>query len=143
MNEMKKKLEALLQPNLVLMDVIKDQHRPGVKLIVDSIRPMTINTTSDVARTVRDSGYLDQVFPDGYQLEVTSPGLEAPLKQRFQFEKNIGRKIELKLLNQLQGHTVKIIDVDETGLTGEDKTGGKEYIKFDQIETAKIVIEFK
>jgi ribosome maturation factor RimP len=142
MEALKNKLGALLPEDLVLMDVIEDHYRPGVKLVVDGSKPISIQATADVARAVRDSGILDGIFPDGYQLEVTSPGLEAPLTHPFQYKKNMGRKVELTLKDQGAPQVVKILTVDETGFTGKDQRGVEGRYPFEAIETAKIVIEF-
>ncbi len=142
MDTLKNQLGALLPEDLVLMDVIEDHCRPGVKLVVDGAKPISIQATAEVARTVRDSGILDRIFPDGYQLEVTSPGVEAPLTHPFQYEKNRGRKVELTLKDQEAPRVVKILAVDETGFTGKEQRGLEGRYPFEAIKTAKIVIEF-
>ena len=35
-------------------------------------------------------------FPEGLRLEVGTPGVGSKLEKAFQYEKNIGRKIELE-----------------------------------------------
>ncbi len=38
------------------------------------------------------------IFPDGdFSLEVSSPGLDEPLKLKRQYQKNIGRNVEVTL----------------------------------------------
>lgn len=43
-------------------------------------------------------------IPDSYFLCVSSPGLERPLKKPRDFERNIGREVELKLYQALEGN---------------------------------------
>ena len=40
-------------------------------------------------------------YPNGVQIEVTSPGIDAPLEHPFQYKKNINRK-NFKMFNQFQ-----------------------------------------
>ena len=89
------------------------------------------------------------MFPDGnFSLEVSSPGLDEPLKLYRQYVKNTGRKVEV-LLNEgtrLEGTLKK---VEETGIEVETETGKnrkKEVVShtiaFDKIKTTKIQIVF-
>src|SRR5215216_7372840 len=89
------------------------------------------------------------LFPDGdFSLEVSSPGLDEPLKLYRQYKKNIGRYVDV-LLHDTGRKEGKLIEATEDGIMVETETGkGKkketkrESILFDQIKTTKIQIKF-
>jgi ribosome maturation factor RimP len=96
-------------------------------------------------RQLEDSG----AYPDGnFSLEVSSPGLDEPLKLFRQYKKNIGRYVDVTLVDLVKKEG-KLIAATEEGITIETETGkGKkkevkqETIPFDQIKTTKIQIKF-
>ena len=87
-------------------------------------------------------------FPDGnFSLEVSSPGLDEPLKLLRQYQKNTGRKVELILKNG-ETHVGKLLSVSADGVLLEETKGKnkkKELIQhqftFDNIKTTKIQAE--
>jgi ribosome maturation factor RimP len=91
---------------------------------------------------------------DEYELEVTSPGLSEPLKVYQQYEKNVGKKVEVLLKQDRKKISGKLLDVDDRGIKLEEKkrikteknkkkTVREEYsIDFDDIEYTKPVISF-
>ena len=96
-------------------------------------------------RQLEDTG----AYPDGdFSLEVSSPGLDEPLKLFRQYKKNIGRFIDVTLLDTSKKEG-KLLDATEDAITIETETGkGKkketrqDVIPFDQIKNTKIQIKF-
>ncbi len=96
-------------------------------------------------RQLEESG----VYPDGnYSLEVSSPGLDEPLKLLRQYKKNISRFIDITLLDtgKKEGRLISVSDEfitleTETG-KGKKKETKQEVIPFDQIKSTKIQIKF-
>ena len=89
------------------------------------------------------------LYPDGdFSLEVSSPGLDEPLKMYRQYQKNIGRFVDI-LLNDSSKKEGKLIEATEDGIIIEYETGkGKrketkqETILFSDIKHTKIQIKF-
>ena len=89
------------------------------------------------------------LYPDGdFSLEVSSPGLDEPLKINRQYQKNIGRFVDV-LLNDASKKEGKLIEAAEDGIIIEYETGkGKkkelkqETILFTDIKNTKIQIKF-
>src|SRR4051812_24397087 len=89
------------------------------------------------------------LFPDGdFSLEVSSPGLDEPLKLFRQYKKNIGRFVDVTL-NDTTKKEGKLISASEDEIVVETETGkGKkkeikqETILFTDIKTTKIQIKF-
>ncbi len=89
------------------------------------------------------------LFPDGnFSLEVSSPGIDEPLKLTRQYQKNIGRLIEIIFLDD----TVKLgklIEVTDNDILLEQTTGkGKKaethqfIIPFNNIKSTTVQIQF-
>jgi ribosome maturation factor RimP len=82
-------------------------------------------------------------------LEVSSPGLDEPIKIHRQYQKNIGRYIEV-ILNDGTRKEGKLIEATNDGIVIEYETGkGKtkqiqnESILLDNIKSATIQVKFK
>jgi ribosome maturation factor RimP len=64
----------------------------NVKLVVDSMKGIGIKDCVDLSRAIEHN--LDRDTED-FELEVSSAGLNEPFKVREQYEKNIGREVEV------------------------------------------------
>ena len=89
------------------------------------------------------------MFPDGnFSLEVSSPGLDEPLKLKRQYKKNVGRFVEVTLLDGTKKEG-KLLEASEDGILieweegkGKKKETKQETILFEQVKTTKIQIKF-
>lgn len=88
------------------------------------------------------------LFQDGdFALEVSSPGLEEPLKLSRQYEKNIGRLVEVILKDgrKIEGKLLSAADqvvVEETKGKGKKQEILQHTLLFDDIKSTKIQIVF-
>jgi ribosome maturation factor RimP len=124
---------------------------PGnqITVLLDADNGITIEKCTIINKAlykyIEESGF----FPDGnFSLEVSSPGVDKPLKLLRQYKKNIGRKLEVELKDgtKIEG---TLTDVSEDGITLEEKEGkGKKMttkmttILFNQIKEATVLITF-
>ncbi len=143
MNELEKNINDLLDPEIHLMDFQENHLRDWVKIVVDSENPISIDEIANITRTIRDSEVIGQYFPSGYKMEVTSVGITANLEQPFQFRKNIGRQLKLKLIvdNSFKSMKATLKDVDEEGIFIQLKEEIS-HIKYADIKKAKIIVSF-
>ncbi len=81
---------------------------------LDDITPVSIVMCENVSRALSEK--LDECDPttNAYMLEVTSPGLDRPLKKDEDFVRFAGREIEIGLYKQLNG--TKLIEGTLVGL---------------------------
>jgi ribosome maturation factor RimP len=95
------------------------------------------------------------LYPEGdYSLEVSSPGVDEPLKLIRQYQKNIGRRLEIELLDEeALGIAGKLLEVTDDKLIIEEtlpkKKSKKEVeepkkieVKLNEIKIALVAIEF-
>ena len=142
MDTLKQKIGNLIPEHMVLLDCIEMASQSRVQIVVDGKTAVDLSTTTAIARNVRDSGLLDSIYPQGFQLEVTSPGVDAPLIHPVQFEKNIGKQVRLKMWGESELIQVEICHVSEKGFEGKLFKGHKDLFQFDEIESAKVEIKF-
>jgi ribosome maturation factor RimP len=113
--------------------------KPGnaIKVHVDKPEGISIDECVLISRFLNES--LDREKED-YSLEVSSPGLGGAFKVKQQYEKNLGRDIEVLYTDgiKVKGKLEKI--TDEGVLLNVQ--GDAEEIRFDEIKTAKAIISF-
>jgi ribosome maturation factor RimP len=96
--------------------------RPGnnIQVFLDGDLGITIEKcvhfNRALYRGIEESG----LFPGGdFSLEVSSPGLDEPLKQMRQYKKNIGRNVELVLQDGTK-KTGRLIEMNQDGIIVEE-----------------------
>lgn len=136
-------IQKVLPEGVILLEIVENTARGALKLVVDTETTLDADLTAGIARAVRDAGILDRIYPQGYQLEVTSPGVGAPLAYPFQFRKNIGRRLELILQNGPPGEPfeAELVEADEAGIRVQGRSGLRQ-IDYGQIRSAKVVLQF-
>ena len=127
-----------------------------VLVILDGDKGVTIETCAKVSRALSNALDESGLIEDNYTLEVTTPGLDHPLKLKRQYYKNVGRgfKVHTKEKAIVQG---ALVEVDEQRIilrpevkNGNRPTGRKEKIElkaieipFENIEKAFVMVSFK
>ena len=142
MSTLKKKVAEMIPGHLFIMDIVENIPQSKITIIIDGPQPIDLQTTVSIAKTVRNSGLLDEMYKDGFQLEVTSPGLDAPLTHPIQFKKNMGKVIKVRCIGELESSLVKIHDVKDKSFVGLSMDGVKSHLQFDNIESAFVESKF-
>src|SRR3984885_12055674 len=136
------------EPGYFLVEVrIKPTN--NVKVFLDGDNGISIEKCVQVNRALYKKLDESALFPAGdFSLEVSSPGLDEPLKLLRQYKKNIGRQVELVLQDGSKTEG-RLLEVSEDGIIVEEikgKNKKKEVINhtflFDNIKTTKIQIVF-
>ena len=142
MNTIKHKIAEMIPSHLFFLDLVEDQSNSKIKIIVDGPEPIDLKTTTSIAREVRSSEIFNNVYPNGVQLEVTSPGIETPLLYPFQYEKNLGRT--LKIISLFEDKVTKLVLtlVNDSYFEGLSDSGKKIQFKYNQIKSAIIDVKF-
>lgn len=134
-----------------LVDVIVKGHRGPQKVLVviDSDKGVTIDECADLSRELSKAFDETQLFTNSYMLEVSTPGLDQPLRLKRQYRKNIGRFIKVVMKDQqmLEG---KLIDVADESVRIEQEIGSGKVkekvireIRFSDIDRTFVLISFK
>jgi ribosome maturation factor RimP len=144
------KIETLLQgqPNHFLVE-IRIKPTNNIKVFIDSDEGMPLSELIQYNRKLYKDIEESGMYPDGnFSLEVSSPGLDEPLKLHRQYKKNVGRFVEV-LLNDTTKKEGKLVEITEDGIVleaeigkGKKKETVQETILFENIKNTKIQIKF-
>lgn len=129
---------------------IKIKPTNNIKVFVDGDNGVTIEKCVRINRKLYKLIEEAAFFAEGdFGLEISSPGVDEPLKLVRQYKKNIGRDLEL-VLNDETKKEGKLIEVLENEIIVESTTGKgkkaittKENIVFETIKKATVLINFK
>jgi ribosome maturation factor RimP len=121
----------------------------NIKVFIDADEGIILSTLIDYNRKLYKELEESALFPDGnFSLEVSSPGLDEPLKKHRQYKKNIGRFVHITR-NDTTVIEGKLLEAGEDGVVVETETGkGKkketkqETVLFTDIKTTKIQVKF-
>jgi ribosome maturation factor RimP len=128
---------------LVDLQVLGSEGRTILRVYVDQENGISLERCTLVSREIAD--ILDRKDPmkSRYILEVSSPGLDRPLKTRRDFERNLNKNVKIKYKDGDKGSRVKgkvkIVDDSKVVLEREQE---EITIDLKSIELAKLVIEF-
>ena len=131
-----------------VVDVIVSSKRKPQKVtvVVDGDAGISIDDCADISREVAKVLDDSLVLTDSYVLEVTTPGLDQPLKLHRQYKKNIGRRMRIKVSDKVvEG---KLVGVNDSGVTIEQGDGKKieksvVELKFSEIDKSIVLVSFK
>jgi ribosome maturation factor RimP len=143
-------VEQILEgnPEIFLVDIrIKPVN--NFRVFLDGDSGVSIDTCVSVNRKMYKLIEEQGLYPDGdFSLEVSSPGLDEPLKLHRQYRKNINRNVEVTLADgQKTEGTLKevaegFIIVEETKGKNKKKETIAHTIPFENIKTTKIQVIF-
>jgi ribosome maturation factor RimP len=136
------------EPGLFLVD-IKIKPTNNIKVYIDGDQGVSIEKLVNYNRKLYKQIEEEAMYPNGdFSLEVSSPGLDEPLKMHRQYQKNIGRFAEItdiegqKREGKLVGVGEKEIMLEETKGKGKKQEVVTHTISFEQIKSTKIQIKF-
>ncbi len=101
-----------------------------VEVFVDSEAGITSDVCTTVSREVGEAIERTREIEGAYRLDVSSPGIDRPLRYPWQYRKHVGRKVHVKLQRGQEPteRTGKLLAVDETGIMiegGAQKEGSR------------------
>ncbi|MCR5376365.1 MAG: ribosome maturation factor RimP [Lachnospiraceae bacterium] len=108
--ECEQRTEGLLLPiladlNFELVDVefVKEAGNWYLRAYIDKPGGITIDDCEKVSRTLSDVLDREDYIEEAYYLEVSSPGLTRPLKKAKDYDRNIGRPVDIRLFRAVEG----------------------------------------
>ena len=109
-NNSEKKVEAILMPiieekNFELVDVefVKEGPNWYLRIYIDKEGGITIDDCEAVSRALEVELDKNDPIEQAYILEVSSPGIDRPLKKESDFAKYAGEIVDIKLYKAFEG----------------------------------------
>ena len=140
-----KEIEEALLPIANELDIeiveveFKQGREPALTVYIDTETGVDLDTCEKFHRAIDPVlDELDPTFGAAYTLNVSSPGLDRPLKTDRDFKKCMGEKVEVKLFAPLKGKKffeATLVGHDETCVYLKEKD---EDIKLEKAKIAKI-----
>lgn len=141
---------ALTNPAHFLVDVVVSKHKPmKFTVTLDGDNGIGIDDCASVSRALNEALETLVDEEEQYTLEVTTPGLDTPLKLKRQFIKNKGRKLKVHLTDKtIVNGVLQQVEEDKIVIDAEVKAGKKTEteaveIPFAEIERAFVTVSFK
>ena len=141
----------LIEPVLEAMDVELvdleyrfEQGRWVLRIYADMQGGISVDDCARVSREIEDLIEVNDIFQQEYVLEVSSPGLNRPLKKEKDFVRVKGEKIKVRMRTALKGRrnfTGYLTDVRD-GIAYVDVTEGRVALPLDGMEKAHLVYAF-
>ena len=87
---------------LVEFQLKGNQQQQKLVILIDNEAGVSIEECAKVSHQLDDLIEAQSLIPNAYTLEVSSPGIDIPLTERWQYEKNLGRKLTVTLLTGIE-----------------------------------------
>jgi ribosome maturation factor RimP len=120
-----------------------DNRKKIIEVFVDAEKNIDADNLAEISREINSIIEEQDIIQQAYRLDVSTPGVDRPLKFLKQFPKHINRNFEVtyKTGDETRTITGKLLSVEREELTFlSDK---KEIlIEFKNITTAKVIISF-
>jgi ribosome maturation factor RimP len=124
-----------------------------LRLFIDKEGGVTLDNCAEVSREVSAILEVEDPVSAAYHLEVSSPGLDRPLKKAADYERFAGRLVKVKTYEKLdpdsRGHERKTfvgilqgLKNDVVSLEQNDKKGGVVSFPLSAIAKANLELEF-
>ena len=113
-----------------------------IEVFIDGEKNITAEDCAQISRKMNSVIDEKQMIKSNYRLDVSSPGVDRPLRFLKQYKKHLNRQFEItykvgEKKNHLKGKLVKIEDEMLTFLTSKETV-----INYNDIIKAKVLISF-
>lgn len=147
-----KKTEEFITPlidaegfELVDVEYVKEGADWYLRVYIDKDGGITVNDCEKISRAFNEILDREDYIDDAYIFEVSSPGLLRPLKKDKDYQRNLGKLLEVKLFAPLNGvkefeAELKSYDKESATLVMDDDT--EVTVKRSEISLIRPAIEF-
>jgi len=99
----------LLEPVVATegMEILEIEYRREsigwvLRIFIDSEKGISVDDCASISRVAGDVLDVADLIPNSYNLEVSSPGLNRPLRKWEHFQTNIGNVVEIRVIAPVQ-----------------------------------------
>ncbi|PLY01525.1 MAG: ribosome maturation factor [Desulfuromonas sp.] len=153
-------VQELIQPlldelgfELVDLEYKREQQGWVLRFFLDKEGGITLDDCAVASREISTLLDVEDIIHTAYNLEVSSPGIERPLKKIADFERFSGHSVKIKTLQSIDAEsggkarkvftgTLKGLDGEQIILDTDDKKPAEIKIPFALIEKANLKFDF-
>ena len=142
-------VEKIIRETEIFLVDIKVIAINKILIWIDKKDGITIDECAEINKELEK--YLDRSIED-FEMEVSSPGLDTSFRVKQQYDKNIGREIEIVTednkvhkgkLMQITGDEIKLeITKNKKGNEKKEDQATELLLGFNQIKSAKVIVTF-
>ncbi len=117
--------------------------RKILRVTIDKTEGITLDDCAGVSRELSTLFDIDDIVPDHYSLEVSSPGLDRRLRKRKDFLEAVGRKIKLRTKDPIldrRNFMVTLEAVGESSVELRDINDELWTVELDNIDKARLEV---
>ena len=144
---MKDKIMELIEPSieklgfdLVELKLARFKNNNTVRIFVDSDDGVNLDDCARISKAIDVVLEDNDIFGNGYTIEVSSPGLDRPLQTGKEFNRRIGEKVQIQFhqddQSSIEGEITGADDLSVELLTKE----GRQKIDLAGIKMGKIIL---
>jgi ribosome maturation factor RimP len=130
---------------LVVFEEVGNRRHRVLRLYIDHPDGVTHDLCARVSGAVGAALEAADLIEGAYTLEVSSPGIERPLRKRSHFEAQVGRQVYVKTKTPVEGSKVwqgVLLEVAEEAILVREP-GREARIPLGEIASAHLVYEFR
>jgi len=129
-----------------LIDIVFKREGPGhvLRIAADTLDGITVSECADLNNFLSEVLDREDIIQDRYTLEVSSPGLDRPIKTDRDFERSMGKDLEFTTFEAVDGrktHEGVLIGMDKDNVVVE-RQGTSTVIPRSKIALARLKIDF-
>jgi ribosome maturation factor RimP len=116
-----------------------------LRVIIDKEGGVTLGDCERLSKSLGTVLDVEDLFPGSYTMEISSPGLDRPLKGIKDFEKNVGRLCRIITIEKIENQNFFIGRITKiNGNFIKFLVNGREIdIPFEKLSKAKLEVELK
>ncbi len=130
--------------NLFLLEVLfrGTERNRVIEIFIDGEDNLSADDCSRISREINQVIEKNEILDSAYRLDVSTPGVDRPLKFLKQYNKHINRKfaVRYKSGENKKSITGKLVKIEDDNLYFY--SGRKQVIKFEDIINAKVLVSF-
>lgn len=141
---------ALVEPHLQdlgyeCVEVEWDREEKALRIFIDGPNGIVMEDCLKANRMLLDLSEIDHIIPQDFRLEVSSPGIERPLRTSEHFKKVLGEQIKVTLTepsgNRRQA-VGKLLDVKDDGWITLELPSGPWQFPLGLLQRANLVYDW-
>lgn len=131
--------------NIEIVDVIYRREQPGMvlRILADKPEGITIDECEELNNYLSLELDKEDIIQDHFVLEVSSPGLDRPIKTDRDFERSMGKDLEIttyERIDERKAHEGTLVGMDKENIVIESE-GISTVIPRNKIALARLKIE--
>ena len=146
------KAAALLEPivqeqgfELVDVEYVKEGGTWYLRAYIDKEGGITIDDCELVSRAFSDVLDREDFIEDSYIMEVSSPGLRRPLKKEKDYERSMGKELEIRTYRAVGGQKEFygiLTAYDSNSVTVKEENGEEKTFRKNEIALIRLAFDF-